>query len=264
MSHIRISQWNILADGLAQNGNFKYCEPETLDWKQRHLNIISKINQSNSDVITLQEVNRLTDISNEYNSFMSTKESSPAIKYGYPADGIAILWKSHFKSIKQGIIKFTDNNDSLYSQEAIYVILQKSNIKFIVCSTHLKAKADYTDIRERQAKQLMNALDKLSNEYDCPVIIGCDMNDIPKSKPYLAIIEHTLKLKSVYENSRFTTWKFRNDEVKRVIDYIFISDKIKINKVEELPDEVAIGSEGLPNKNYPSDHLMLTADIYML
>jgi mRNA deadenylase 3'-5' endonuclease subunit Ccr4 len=62
------------------------------------------------------------------------------------------------------------------------------------------------------------------------------------------------------EGAEFTTWKFRSTgAVKRTIDYIWYSQQqlAPISRWRML-SESEIGPEGLPSKQYPSDHMCVT------
>lgn len=59
------------------------------------------------------------------------------------------------------------------------------------------------------------------------------------------------------EGCEFTTWKFRSTGVaKRTIDYIWYS-KQQLTPISRwrMLSEAEIGPEGLPSRQYPSDHM---------
>lgn len=65
---------------------------------------------------------------------------------------------------------------------------------------------------------------------------------------------------SKQQAAEFTTWKFRSSGVaKRTIDYIWFS-KQQLTPVSRwrMLTEAEIGPHGLPNLNYPSDHMCVT------
>jgi hypothetical protein len=61
----------------------------------------------------------------------------------------------------------------------------------------------------------------------------------------------------------YTTWKVRppNHEAKMTIDFIFHSPKLTPIRKYGLPELVY---PGLPNSNYPSDHLALAAEFLLV
>ena len=62
------------------------------------------------------------------------------------------------------------------------------------------------------------------------------------------------------EGCEFTTWKFRsNGAAKRTIDYVWYSGSqlVPVSRWRML-SEAEIGPAGLPNTQYPSDHMAVT------
>lgn len=54
---LKILQWNILADGLAQFGEFTRVADQHLTWEARAPLILAELQQADADVVCLQEVN---------------------------------------------------------------------------------------------------------------------------------------------------------------------------------------------------------------
>lgn len=52
-----ILQWNVLADGLAQFGEFTRADAQHLQWEQRAPLILQELSLADADIICLQEVN---------------------------------------------------------------------------------------------------------------------------------------------------------------------------------------------------------------
>ncbi len=52
-----VLQWNILADGLAQYGEFTKADEQELLWETRAPLILAELQQADADVICMQEVN---------------------------------------------------------------------------------------------------------------------------------------------------------------------------------------------------------------
>lgn len=52
-----IVQWNILADGLAQNGDFIKVDPGCLEWDYRLPLLLSELQEANADIVCMQELN---------------------------------------------------------------------------------------------------------------------------------------------------------------------------------------------------------------
>jgi len=84
--------------------------------------------------------------------------------------------------------------------------------------------------------------------------------------PDLENITHSLELASVMETAFGSEPEFTNYTInyKGTLDYMFYTPgTIKVLAVTELPDEYALSeiNIGLPNVFYPSDHVMLCADV---
>ena len=58
---LRILSFNVLADGLAQTGNFTYPAPSVLTWKIRFPLLMTEIRQVSPDIICLAECNHYED-----------------------------------------------------------------------------------------------------------------------------------------------------------------------------------------------------------
>lgn len=52
-----VLQWNILADGLAQNGDFVRANPCSLEWHYRLPLLLAELQEANADIICVQELN---------------------------------------------------------------------------------------------------------------------------------------------------------------------------------------------------------------
>jgi len=107
-----------------------------------------------------------------------------------------------------------------------------------------------------------------------PIIIAGDFNEIPTNpvcqyfaeghfKEILNIPKHPLQLENSYnhyDNTKvapYTTFKKRDKEVCRTIDYIwYTSDKLHVTHLLEIPLIEELKNR-LPCSEYPSDHLAL-------
>lgn len=101
------------------------------------------------------------------------------------------------------------------------------------------------------------------------LIVG-DFNAEPEGKCIKHIRTNLSNLQSAYDYTKsdfFSTFKVRADKQnnpidiqKRTIDYIFYTaDSLRLLLINELPSADSIGVNGLPNKDFSSDHLSLTA-----
>ena len=69
---VNVAQWNILADGLAQKGQFTYARQDILSWNHREPRIVQYlVDDAAYDFITLQEVNRVDSLVDSLNAQVS-------------------------------------------------------------------------------------------------------------------------------------------------------------------------------------------------
>eukprot|EP01138_Halocafeteria_seosinensis_P000819 gb/GECG01000840.1/.p1 GENE.gb/GECG01000840.1/~~gb/GECG01000840.1/.p1 ORF type:complete len:341 (+),score=35.65 gb/GECG01000840.1/:1-1023(+) len=253
---VRVAQWNILADGLAQTGSFAYCPLEELHWERRLPRIAERLHVPAAsgrsmllyDFATLQEVNRVDSLTGKIGGHLvkyvfEAKTPSPTEALGYPSDGCAILYDASEWTIlrHEGIPFYDEDPDRTpHAQRGLVGLFQANHTAegqhVMICSMHFKAKEGQENERKRlaQAKQLKAALARIRKHWTeelelprvPPLIIGCDMNDVSGSSPHTEMLSEEpnegMRLDSAYATERqlFTTWKFRHDvdtgEVKEV------------------------------------------------
>jgi mRNA deadenylase 3'-5' endonuclease subunit Ccr4 len=68
-SDLIVMQWNILADGLAQDGSFDNVDSKHLTWEYRLPLIVNEIRSYNPDIFCLEELNRIEDLSMEFHDY---------------------------------------------------------------------------------------------------------------------------------------------------------------------------------------------------
>jgi len=184
---VRVLTWNILADGMAQNGNFTKTDPSDLDWSTRWRRIRDEIQQSEADILLLQECNHfegcvVRDLATlGYTiAIHQPKADSPALQYGAPADGVAVfaragvfrmIWhlKGGFRLPKDsallgdGSIGGDEMNQGYIIAELVH---KQTNRRLIVATSHFKAKKSTQNdlIRQHQAIQMRVLLDQVHRE----------------------------------------------------------------------------------------------------
>lgn len=286
---LTVLQWNMLADGLAQNGDYVKVAPEVLLWGSRERLVLQEILSSQADLVCLQEACHFDDCLQPelrqagYKGFFFAKPCSAALRFNCPSDGSAIFYRaSRFELVTDFVVEpFLSTTSQPENQGAAYIGLKDklTGSVLLIANTHLKAKASQANeiIRILQATQLMEKLDRgtvtaregagngASPE---PFIILCgDFNTTPDSPALQVVRNHELGLGSLWdlqtsEDNIFTTWKFRSDgEVKRIIDYIWFSKAGSWEPIKRwhMPTAMEIGPSGLPSASYPSDHMAVCA-----
>lgn len=290
---IRVMQWNTLADGLAQHGDFLRVSGQHLEWKARGPRILKTVTEANADVVCLQEVNRYEDWflphmqEMGYDGRFCAKPASPCERYGYPVDGCALFYRTeYFEQLSPmrcicyaQLVKGSSQRQVL---QVAHLKDKRVEKELFVVSTHLKAKAnpESESLRREQVREMLKLLSKsIENRRQTleaggtvsaePAVIVCgDFNDVPQSSVVRAMLSHPLGFQSAYPLDKgFTTWKFRTEgQKKATIDYIWYAEgrEIGLESTDGLASAERIGENGLPNEEYPSDHLALVADFEWL
>ena len=176
----------------------------------------------------------------------------------------------------------------------IIIILEDliTNKKLCVTSVHLSHKPSYDDLKVLQAHLTLKEINKMTNS-DIPLIITGDFNSTPDSITYRSILtgkcdnkfnfeigrtgEYPLKplfkipsrfskykMTSVYKKILKREPKYTNytKGFKDCLDYIFINNKLNVISIlEEIPISHYKKYDGFPNKDNPSDHIPLMAEI---
>lgn len=167
----------------------------------------------------------------------------------------------------------------------------------MVCfgNTHLYSHPEFPDVKLWQCHQLLHWLEGITNN-NLPLVLCGDFNSEPSSAVYELVsqqvvspdhpdlradttdllrgvlmsdhhsISHNLLLKSAYAAMLGEEPKFTNYTVGYVgvLDYIWLTAMHwRPLTIAPIPDENELGGTGeaLPNALYPSDHLMLFADL---
>lgn len=275
--HLRIVQWNILADALAitngslQETSFIRVPVQYLQWEYRRPLILQQLSHCKADIICLQEVDHFNELQMKgYDGIFFAKPHSPCLlsKPNNGPDGCAILYNTLTVKLierKDIILNGRDSN-----QVAILVMFEWSDIPdkphFCVGVTHLKSKAQFEKLRLSQGNHLLNEMKRFACTK--PFMICGDFNATPNEQVYKHYISSTTpRLNSGYATYNkiepdFTSWKYRKEgESKYTGDYIWYScDDFKMIGLLKLPSVELIGKIGLPNEKYPTDHLALCAE----
>eukprot|EP00884_Botryococcus_braunii_P001983 jgi/Botrbrau1/11786/Bobra.0195s0110.1 len=268
---LRVFQWNTLADGLAQHGDFVKVHSKVLEWDYRAPLILEEIKYAQADILCLQEVNRFDEffrpVLNQlgFSGYFWPKPCSPAEPYACPGDGCAVFFRQNRFALvaePEGRPFHVPNSTKVGNQGMIHVQLydKEAQVSFLVACTHLKAKggAENELAREHQAVELLQRVEAACNLFpgaNCsastsPLVIICgDFNTTPNTAPCKVMEESRLGLISLWgvdtispaaggvngvaePEDIYTTWKFRSDgEVKRIIDYIWFSNDPRLQPV---------------------------------
>ena len=219
-----------------------------------------------SDLYCFVEVDKQDDIYIMLNAIVNQKLFD-TVYFPRPSTplGIMLLYnRVKFKLIKSYKYYLGLN---LNQNFALVAILQENFFPknfFAVIITHLTAFDKNEKARIKQVNKLFYNLanDTLMKQYKINKIIICgDLNTNPDSECVKQILGNNFKSVFDLNNKEDNNYTIVIDTIdeglkKLKFDYIFISDNINIkNKI--LPINFLDFEKGLPNENFPSDHIYL-------
>jgi len=293
-----LMQWNTLSrsEFFCSNKSFPFVDEKYLNWSYRKELFITIFDKIIPDIICLQEVD-------EYDEFKTTilsqqKYESIYYKKNDGIQGIAIFFnKQKFNLLTHRSVNLPKDdlgNSSNQFFVVLFLLEKVSNKTICLISTHLKAKAEFENIRLSQIKFLLNYIDhnqeflELLSKHSIAGIIFCgDLN----AEPTYSCINYIRSFK--FENNQYiigrefksannfwdkdkedytevTTFKIRDTVYYRVIDYIFYTDSIMFDSTTptfKLSDPKFINTDfrmtGMPCEWFPSDHYYLTMKFYL-
>ena len=186
--------------------------------------------------------------------------------------------KFTIKNVQLGVISNLKHNlpkkfhEQLEFKDKYFIILELQNIKskksFTLLNTHILANPKYEDKKFLQVYVILRELDKYKN-----VIFCGDLNSLPTSDVINFILhkKKSLKLKNIKNkykpthNHSLITTHTKNELsgiFTEMIDYIFVSNNIKIINTSNLKDRTNYNSKNLaPNKYEPSDHFLISTTL---
>ncbi|KAL4230099.1 Nocturnin [Mactra antiquata] len=279
---IRVMQWNMLAQGLSSGAdNFIKCPPEALDWSTRKLRVLEEILRYQPTVLCMQEVDNFDYLIENLSSYgylgiFKEKPSSPCLFQANNCgpDGCALFYQSSKVTLSKSDSIILEENGVKCNQVSIiahFITKDKYQKQFIVGTTHLKAKKDFSDVRMLQGQFISKYLEDNCN--DAPVIFCGDFNAEPSESVYSVMKSCKLGLSSSYtllskddSEPKYTTWKIRpKAEECHTIDYVWYQKKgLKVKSILDVASDEEIGKDRLPSFRYPSDHLSLVCDFIVL
>lgn len=277
---IRVMQWNMLAQALSAD-NFTKCPPEALEWDVRRLRIVEEILRYRPSVLCMEEVDQFSYLQEAlmktgYLGSFYPKPKSPClyIKGNHGPDGCAIFYNTRQLNLVQTdsiILKESGVNSNQVSIICHFQTKTDDCKDFTVAVTHLKAKVDPE--REKMRKEQITFLTQYLKDKSLahPLILCGDFNAPPTEPAYEVVKSCNLGLTSVNthlssegQEPKYTTWKVRDTEVCRTIDYIWYTKKgLKVKSILNMASEEEVGVGRLPSFRYPSDHLSLVCDMIL-
>lgn len=292
---IKLMTWNMLSksDFFCNKESFPKSPEESLKWDNR-LNTFKKLfEQTNPDIICLQELDDYADMSKN----ILTQEKFESVYYSKHdgVQGIGIFFNKYkFSLIESEKVSLPKDEDGNLSNQILCNLFLKdnsSNKTFCVISTHLKSKSFNEPTRYAQTKFITQYLDSNENfiskytKYESSGMILCgDFNAEPSYSCIQYLLDFSFTNNPTLFKTNFhsaynfidptkedylemTTFKFRDSEYYRVIDYIFYTEGIRfvknsptIKKSDPKFEASGLSQTGFPNSDLPSDHYYLTIE----
>jgi len=180
-------------------------------------------------------------------------------------DGTAIFYRHNrlrFVELRGSVIRSGESQVMILGQ---FALLADPSREFIVAATHLKAKPGHERVRALQIAAVLREMAAMNASL--PMFLLGDLNDVPGSM-CIETIDDVLysaygQFYKVDDPAYYTTYKKRDVEVRRIIDYIYQSRHVICVGVAAIPPIEAF-PERLPCAKYPSDHLALVASFEFL
>ena len=219
-----------------------------------------------SDLYCFVEVDKQDDIYLMLNNIVNQKLFE-TVYYPRPSTPLGIMLvynRIKFKLIKSYKYYLGIN---LNQNFALVALMQENyfpNNYFVILITHLIARDKNEKTRIKQINKLFYNLsnDNILKSFKINKIIFCgDLNTNPDSDCIKLILQNNFKSVFDINNKEDNNYTIVIDTIdegfkKLKFDYIFLSDNIEIkNKI--LPINFLDFEKGLPNENFPSDHIYL-------
>jgi len=156
-----VMQFNCLADGLAQSGDYQFCTPDELAWAPRWALMQEEITKVNPDVLCMQEMNHpevLAQFMPDHFMLLCPKLCSPALSAGAPPDGCVMMLRRSMYELLDVQIMYYNVGAEPNSGAIVAAVRDRRNKQGLVfATTHLKAKSGAANERLRmlQISQLI-------------------------------------------------------------------------------------------------------------
>lgn len=243
--------WNSLADCCATNEprGFPKADPAHLAWEWRMPRIVETVRAASPDVFALLEMDRVE------------------LAFAFCDDGEYEAQVSGDTAVFYRTAVFTRLGDERIDmgggKYAVLVVLRHkaTGKKITFIAAHLKAKAEFADVRVAQVAAVITRLFKPGWGDGAPEVFMGDFNCEPGSEEHRNICTW---MYPVHDKSWWTTCKWRDGElIKRTIDYMFVRDPNRVH-LDVTPIKLCMPEPpefGFPSADFPSDHLPLAADV---
>ena len=267
---IRAMSFNTLVDNDAVSG-FNWGTPQNTQGVNRFENGAAVIAYYKPDVIDLQECTK-----NWHVYFRNNLSSYDIVNVDVPSNSsvydrfrgmkdamcTTIMYnKTKLELVHNEIVAYSEDyygdlQGMRYASAAVFKI-KSSGQKFIFSSTHPESQTDERakGIRNKQMGELAAALNRLKQEYSCPIVAGGDYNSTYNEES-LSTLRSAAKIDCAAENKSVMTAVLGgfdiNGTATKGIDFLFYTNDAKCKYFAVIEDIAA---------KRASDHRPIIADI---
>lgn len=265
----RMVQWNTLCEIFADDASFPKVDSKVREWDYRRNLLLKFLKDLDADIFCLEEVHNFKEfeekiIKNLNKKYILTNDQIEGKEISY----VFGLNQEKFELVSKDFNLMPSQLDGKkeHSFTAHIIKDKETNKEFAVIITHLKSKEKNEAVRVMQVDVILNYIkEKLLGKY--PFFICGDLNAEPTYdciKMFKDFNNSVIKSTFDLEKLDFTTFKIRDKLLKRVIDYIWYCDyeskaKIEVKKTFKATPKID-ENIGLPNEEFPSDHLFLCGE----
>lgn len=252
-------QFNTLADALSDA--FPHVSSKRLlSWTHREPLLHRVLTDHPCDFFCLEEVDHFADSFQPLLSglgyegvFAQRRHSADPISL----DGTALFWrKSRFSLLDHAL---AENDGKTFGLVGLFHDAATSHT-LSVCCLHLTAK-DRGETRLSEIAAFYAVLSRVAPA-GTAVLIGGDFNDVPESPVCQFLRDRAFSSAYSHPPSSWSTWKKRDTEVKRVIDFIWYrsgdASSLQLLDTLPIPDDSHFPA-CLPDLHFPSDHINIAA-----
>ncbi|KAL1922965.1 uncharacterized protein VTP21DRAFT_9341 [Calcarisporiella thermophila] len=203
-----ITSYNILADSLVQKNEYLYnhIESDQLQWKKRSKVLLKELQERNSDIYCLQEVDQI-HYERDFLPFFKQRDFYGSYKQrtgGELKDGCAIFVNHRrFKIIKEQLLEYHQGHLLDRNNVAIIIILQDRkdpSCKLCVANTHILFNPKRGLHKVAQLDLLFNCIrDLMHSDENISLVLCGDFNTLPYTSIFNYITKGNINLSTIEE-----------------------------------------------------------------
>ena len=251
---LKVGFWNVMDQRNAHG--FTGIMGYELRWARRSDMFATRLKAMDHDVFGFTNVDHFTDF---WSTTMMCGDYTPlyTTKDGDSRHGVMLIVRRRRFRIQAMVQVF-------YDVAAIAVLLydHESGQMLCMCVTHLAADREQWCVREKQLRIVLERIQPLIDEADHTIFMGT-LNASNNEEPIIRHLEDERQWQSV--PMLWTTWYRclgQRQETCSEDDFIFVSSSAAIIRYLCTPSNDVVKKNGLlPGRNYPSDHLLLDAEV---